>query len=244
MKKEWIDYSMNGRSFRGYLVYNSKVEGSRPVVLVAHAWKGQDAFARNKAEFLAELGYAGFALDLYGEGKEVESDNDAASLMIPLFEDRTELQKRIKAGYETILHHPICDRKRIGSIGFCFGGLAVLELLRSGAQLTGSVCFHALLGDRMRQVRAKKSPKSNKMHGALLILHGHKDPLVSTEDILSIQKELSEAGIDWQMHIYGLASHAFTNPEANDPESGLIYHPQTEQRALESMRNFFSELFE
>lgn len=244
MKKEWIDYSVDGRFYRGYLVYDGKTTEPRPLVIVSHAWMGQDSFARKKADFLAELGYAGFALDLYGEGIEVESSREAAELMMPLFAQRQELQKRIKKAYEVAANHPICDRKNIGSIGFCFGGLAALELLRSGVLLKGTVGFHALLGDRLGDTAAQRAVKAEQMHGSLLILHGYKDPLVSASDIAEIQKEFSNAHVDWQMHIYGDASHAFTNPEAKDPLSGLIYHPKTEQRALQSMRSFFAEVFE
>jgi len=47
---------------------------------------------------------------------------------------------------------------------------------------------------------------------------------------------------NWEIHIYGQTSHAFTNPLANEPESGLIYQPETARKAFRSMNNFLGDL--
>lgn len=244
MKKETIDYTCKGKRFRGYLVYNQEDTTPKPCVIIAHAWKGLDAFAKQKAEFLAELGYVAFAADLYGEGKNASTNEDAWELMHPLFINRKELRDRISAAYETVSALECVDRTMIGAIGFCFGGMTVLELLRSGLKLRGIVSFHGLLGNALGEDTAKETPAAPYLHGSVLLLHGHQDPMVSPEDIASIQKELSDARIDWQMHTYGQAAHAFTNPQANDPQSGLMYHPKSEQRSFETMKRFFEEVFE
>jgi dienelactone hydrolase len=244
MAKESIDYESNGEKFRGYFAYDEKVKKKRPAVIVAHAWRGQDDFARKKAEFLSELGYVGFAADLYGNGKTVETNDEAAELMTPLFIDRKTLRDRIVAAYHVAAKHEQVDSEKIGAIGFCFGGLTVIELIRSGVNLKGVVSFHGLLGNVLGKHKAKMVTPASKMHGSLLILHGYQDPMVSKEDIDNTQREFSNAKVDWQMHIYGEASHAFTNPIANDPQSGMLYHPRSEQRSLQAMQNFFNEVFE
>lgn len=243
MAGEWIDYQSEGKNFRGYLAYDETDASHRPAVIIAHAWKGQDDFARDKAEFLAELGYVGFAADLYGDGISVETNDEAGAMMAPLFIDRNTLRNRIVAAYNTVAEHERVDAERMGAMGFCFGGLTVIELQRSGVNLKGVVSFHGLLGDTLGDIKAQTVPSADKLYGSLLILHGYRDPLVSKEDIDNAQKEFSKADIDWQMHIYGDASHAFTNPNANEPDSGLLYHQKTEQRSLLTMRNFFSEVF-
>lgn len=244
MKTEWIDYESGGKRFKGYLAHNEKLKNKKPAIVIAHAWRGQDDFARKKAEFLAELGYVGFAADLYGDGLSVDTNEQAAQLMMPLFLDRKELRERIVAAYQAAAGLSLVDPDKMGAIGFCFGGLTVIELLRSGVRLKGVVSFHGLLGYSLGENKAVPFPAAKKLHGSLLILHGYRDPMVSREDIESTQAEFSHAKVDWQMHIYGDASHAFTNPLADEPESGLIYHPRTEQRSIQTMRNFFSEVFE
>lgn len=244
MHSETIAYTCGDSTFKGHLAYDQTSSTPRPVVIVAHAWKGQDDFAREKAEMLAKLGYVGFAADLYGDGKTVESNDEAMAMMSPLFVDRKTLRERIVSAYQTVAKLDIVDETKVGAIGFCFGGLTVIELLRSGVPLRGVVSFHGLLGDTVGDLKAISEPTSEKIQGSLLILHGHKDPLVSTEDIIDIQQDMINRQVDWQMYQYGNASHAFTNPHANDPEMGLLYHAVTEKRSLQAMRNFFNEVFE
>ncbi len=198
---------------------------------------GKDVFAKKKAENLASLGYVGVALDMYG--REAHSVDEAKALMNPLFMDRAYLQDRVKAGYNMAKELQMVDQQKIGGIGFCFGGLAMIELFRSGVELQAAVSFHAVLGND----NAKTVPISKTIKGSLLMLHGYNDPLVTKEDIYSIQEELSREKIDWQMHIYSNTSHAFTNPEAHDAKEGLIYNRLSDKRSWLSMKNFFEEKF-
>jgi dienelactone hydrolase len=214
-----------------------------PAVIVAHTWMGQDDFVREKAEALAELGYAGFAADLYGNGTVAATIEEATALMVPLFVDRKLLQERIGAAYEAIRRHPKVDADQIGAIGFCFGGLTVIELLRSGKALNGVVSFHGVLGNQLRDVKANTVPIASSVKGSLLILHGHDDPLVSRRDIKDLEEECEKADIDWQFHAYGHTMHAFTNPEAQDSANGMVFNPKSSARAWQAMRNFFQELF-
>jgi len=243
MKSEIIDYQCDNTNLKGQ-VYSAGNDGQkRPAVIVAHAWKGRDQFALDKAKLLAEQGYVGFAADLYGDGVVVESNEEAFERMLPLFLDRKLLRDRIVAAYDVIKDHPLVDNGNIGAIGFCFGGATVLELIRSGVDLKGVVSFHGLLGYTIGEEKAEVPPSAEKLNGSLLILHGYQDPMVSLDDVVKIQQEFSSKGIDWQMHTYGNASHAFTNPEANEPESGLVYNAITEKRAMRSMNDFFKEVF-
>jgi len=243
MITDMIHYDSNGLTLKGYLVYAGDVVAKRPAVLVAHAWKGQDEFARQQAHALAELGYIGFAIDMFGEGKTAQSDEEASKLMTPLFLNRALLRERVNAAVEVLQKHPMVDSSAIGAIGFCFGGLAVIELLRSGADVSGVVSFHGTLGSKMGEKVAKKEPTAANIQGSLLILHGYKDPLVSAEDLRDVQEEFSRHGIDWQINIYGQAKHAFTNPEAHNEEAGLVFNSQAALRSWQAMCNFFEEIF-
>lgn len=243
MEKKILEYVCNGTSHKGFLAYN-KTATPRPAVIVAHAWKGLDDFARSKAEALAELGYVGFVADMYGNGLSVESKEEASELMMPLFINRKLLRERIVAAYKTIIKQPGVDKSRIGAIGYCFGGLTVLELSRSGEDLKGVVSFHGVLGDTLFGTKAQTIAPAKTRRGAVLILHGYKDPLASQNDIVEMQKELFDAKLDWQMHIYGQAVHAFTNPQAQDEEGGMLYNPQADRRSWQSMHNFFEEVFQ
>ena len=244
METKKILYQVGDTECQGYLAYDSAQKGKRPIVLVAHAWRGQDDFARVKALELAKLGMAAFAVDLYGNGQSVKSNEKAKELMTPLFVNRQLLRDRMLGAYQAASLCDVADNSKIGAIGFCFGGLAAIELLRSGAHLKGVVSFHALLGDTLGDLKALTLPNHKKaMQGSILLLHGADDPLVAPADVTNIQKELTDARVDWQMHIFGHTTHAFTNPEANDPQGGMNYQPLSSARGWELMRHFFAEIF-
>ena len=240
---ERLQYQVGETICNGYMAYDVSVKELRPAVLIAHAWKGQDQFAKEKAEQIAALGYIGFAVDNYGDGKVAISDEEASDLMMPLFIDRARLRSYMKKAFEVVACHPMVDRSRIGVIGYCFGGLAAIELFRSGVDVKAAVSFHALLGSSQAGVQAVCEPIAKGIQGSLLMLHGHQDPLVSSEDIALIQQEMTDEHIDWQMHVYGQSSHAFTNYEANNAAAGLLYNAIADARSWRSMKEFFHERF-
>lgn len=246
MSKEMIvPYFIGQQEFKGFFAFPDHLAGHSkfPCVLVVHAWMGQDEFAREKARELAQLGLIGFAVDLYGNGQVATGPEEAKQLMNPLFFDRAELQKRINGAVDFVATHPSVDAQKIGAIGFCFGGLTVIELLRSGAAIRGAVSFHAGFSSFKEGQKAKTVPLASNIKGSLLILHGYEDPSVSLQDILNLQKDLTEGRVDWQMNTYSRTAHSFTDPKANHPEAGMVYNPLTTQRAWEAMRYFFSEIF-
>src|SRR4051812_45294507 len=149
MYEETIAYVVDGKEFVGKLIAPEKTDlRKRPAVIVAHAWMGCDEFAIQKARELAKLGYVGFAADLYGDGKVVQTTEEAEALMMPLFLDRALLQKRMQGAMDALCQSVYVNENKIGGIGFCFGGLAIIELLRSGADVKGVVSFHAVLGNQ------------------------------------------------------------------------------------------------
>jgi len=235
MVTERITYREGDDEFEAFVAYDETRSGKLPAVLVSHAWAGQGDFEQAKCEVLAELGYVAIALDNYGVGKRGTTKEENAVLMQPLVEDRELLKRRMLAGYELACGLEQVDSERIGAMGFCFGGLCTLDLARTGAPLRGVVSFHGILlpsGLPAEQISAK-----------VLVLHGHEDPMVPPDQVAAFMAEMTAAGADWQVHQYGSTMHAFTNPEANDPDFGTVYEPKAERRSLESMRDFFAEVF-
>ncbi|NGX58812.1 MAG: hypothetical protein K940chlam3_01720 [Chlamydiae bacterium] len=242
MNTSTIPYQVRGEEMLGFLAYKESPE-PRPALVISHAWRGQDDFAREKAIALAELGYVGFAADVYGNGINASNDEESMELMLPLFEDRKLLQDRIKGAVDVVKNLPQTDATRIAALGYCFGGLTVLELLRSGADIRCIVSFHALLADVLGEVKAKRPANQKIQASSALFLHGHDDPMVSETDIKKVQYELDEAQVDWQFHTYGHTMHAFTNPLATEANKGIVYQPMSARRSWQSMENFLTEQF-
>jgi dienelactone hydrolase len=235
IQTQTIDYRNGDDPLEGFLAYDEALTQPLPAVMIAHAWGGRDEFVCGKARRLAELGYAAFALDMYGKGIVGTGPEQNARLMQPFMADRALLQSRMLAALETVKGLPQVNPARIAAMGFCFGGLCVLDLARSGAELRGVVSFHGLFvppADVPNQpIRAK-----------VLALHGYDDPMVPPAQVTALAREPTEAGADWQIHMYGGTMHAFTNPVANDPSFGTVYQAAADQRSWQSLRTFLDEV--
>jgi dienelactone hydrolase len=230
-----IAYQDQGAELEGYLAYDKTASDKKPGVLVFHDWSGRNEFACRKAEDLAKLGYIGFAVDIFGKGKIGTTTEEKSQLIKPFLEKRELLLQRVQAGWQTLLKQPQVDPCRIAAIGFCFGGLCALDLARSGADIRGVVSFHGVLN-------APKNVPSIKILAKVLALHGHDDPMVPPDAVLAFQTEMTQAGVDWQMDIYGHTKHAFTNPLANDLGLGTVYEPAAAKRSWLGMQNFLTEV--
>lgn len=236
IKSQLVEYRDEDVALEGLIAWDDNVSGARPGVLISHAWGGRSQFEDGKARALAELGYAAFALDLYGKGVRGSSPEENASLMQPFLDDRALLQRRLLQSLTTLRNQPQVDSEKVAAIGFCFGGLCVLDIARTGEDLAGVVSFHGLLG-------APGNTDGNRIKAKVLVLHGWDDPMATPDNVDSLAAELSAMQADWQLHAYGNTRHAFTNPDANDPAMGTVYSAVADARSWMAMKNFLGEIF-
>ena len=206
-----------------------------PLVLVAHTWKGRSEFEDEKVNALNALGYAALSIDIYGGGINGKSVEENQALIQPFVADRKLFRQRLISAVEFGKAIEGINPNKIALIGFCFGGLAAIELARSGYELSGCVSFHGLLN--------QSDEPFQKVKTKLLILHGDKDPMVSTEQVIALQDEMTESEADWQFISYGNTYHAFTNPAANDIQMGTVYNHDSDVRSWIAMSNFLKEVF-
>jgi len=181
-----VEYKHRDTLLEGVVAVDSASSQPRPVVLVSHAWGGRDEFAIQKARDLARLGYVGFALDLYGQGKLGTSKEENSALMAPLLEDRLLLQARMESAIKAAASQPESDAKKV---------------------------------------------------------HGYDDPMAQPDAMVALASELTKAEADWQIHAYGGATHAFTNPAAADPDFGTVYSESADKRSWRAMTDFLNECF-
>ena len=231
-----IDYQDGDVDLQGYLAWDDAVDGRRPGVMIAHAWAGRSDFENTKAEELAKLGYVGFALDNFGRGILGTNTEENSALIQPFLDDRAMLQGRMQIALEILQGLDEVDASRVAAIGFCFGGLCVLDLARTGTDICGVVSFHGLFG-------SPGNTAGNKIKAKVLALHGWDDPMAPPDQVVSLAEELSSMGADWQVHGYGNTMHAFTNPQANDPDFGTVYSVDADRRSWNAMQDFLSEIF-
>jgi dienelactone hydrolase len=229
-------YSDESTACHGYLaVPTADAVGPRPVVLVAHAWQGHCEFAREKAHMLADLGYLGFAIDVYGNGRRGTTPEENSALMTPWIQDRAALRRRLLAAVAAARALPGVDAQRVGVIGFCFGGLCAFDLARANAPgLRAAIGFHGLF--MPPNLGAQESIKAK-----VLALHGYDDPMAKPDAMVGFADEMTRAHADWQVVAYGATGHAFTNPHAHDHANGLFYREIIANRAFAAMRALLAE---
>jgi dienelactone hydrolase len=231
-----IDYSDGDLALEGYMAWDDSGSDPRPGVLISHAWAGRGELEESKAEQLAELGYVGFALDLYGKGVKGTSPDENDALMQPLLKDRPALQRRMQLALQMIRRQKEVDSARVAAMGFCFGGLCVLDLARVGSDLLGVASFHGLFSP-------PGNTEGNRIAAKILVMHGWDDPMVTPDQVVSLAEELTAMGADWQIHGYGNTLHAFTNPAADDVAQGTVYDADADRRSWQSLQLFLAELF-
>jgi dienelactone hydrolase len=236
LQERLIDYTIDGRTYEAFMAWDDGTAAPAPGVLVSHAWAGRTEFEEDKARWLAARGYVGVAIDNYGKGVRGSSTEENAALMTPLMEDREQLLTRLQAGLSTLREQPEVDAGRCAGIGYCFGGLCMLDLARAGTDVSGVISVHGLFTPPAGGAGAAIGAR-------VLCLHGYDDPMAPPEALLALAGELTSAGADWQVHAYGGTMHAFTNPAANDPDFGTVYSPRADARASRAIEDFLAELF-
>lgn len=229
-----VEYEVDGIVFEGFLAWDDAQNGKRPGVLVSHTIRGRTPFEEDKARDLAEIGYVALALDVYGKDQIGHEERGRAN-MDALKADRPGLQSRLLASLQALALQPEVDADSLGAIGFCFGGLCVLDLVRVEAPLKGVASFHGLFDP-------PGNTAGNRSSVSVLALHGWDDPLAEPHMVVALGEELTGLGCDWQIHAYGHTMHAFTNPAANDSERGTVYAEAADRRSWLSMQSFLAEV--
>ncbi len=194
-----VSYEVNGEPFEGYYISPSR---NAPLVLIIHDWDGLTDYEIKRANMLADMGYAVFAADLFGAGVRPTEVKDKRQHTGELYKDRVKLRTLIQAALDTAKSKGANAHNAV-AMGYCFGGAAVLEFARSGADLKGFVTFHGGLS-------TPKGQDYSKTKGKLLIMHGTADKNITMDQFARLAGELEEKGISHEMITYSGAPHAFT----------------------------------
>lgn len=213
-----VPYGDGDARFAGTLVYDDAVTAPRPGVLIVHQWTGPGRYEIYRARMLAQAGYVAFVADIYGldaDGKPIRPESGpAAAAIASRFRDgdRSLFRKRVRLALETLRAMPEAKPDRLAAVGYCFGGTAVLELARDGADLKAVVSVHGGLDSPDPAAGAA-------IRASVLILHASEDPTTPPDKIDALKRELDTHGVDWQMNTYTHRGHSFTDPE------GAGYNP-------------------
>jgi dienelactone hydrolase len=233
---QMVDYKQGDTTLEGYLAYDDSISGKRPGVLIMHQWLGLTGYEKHRAEQLAALGFVAFCADVYGKDARPKDVSEAGAFAGKYKSDRALLRERVNAALDVLEKNELVDVSRIAAIGYCFGGTAVLELARSGANLNGIVSFHGGLDS--------PTPADGKnIRCKVLVLAGADDPFQKPEDLTAFESEMRDNKVDWQIVFYGGAVHAFTQPDPGFVNAGAKYNEKADKRSWQAMNDFFAEIF-
>jgi dienelactone hydrolase len=236
IKTQTIEYKQGDTVLEGYLAYDDATSAKRPGVIVVHEWWGNNEYTHHRAEMLAQLGYAAFAIDMYGKGKVTTEAAKATEWSNAVKADMKTAMAWAQLGLDTFKAQPMVDATKIAAIGYCFGGGMVLHMARNNFPLLGVVSFHGDLSPGAAPA-TKITPK-------ILVCHGADDTFVPQTAVTAFIEEMKKAGANYEIVEYSGAVHAFTNPDAgkfNLP--GIAYNKQANERSWKRMQDFFNEIF-
>lgn len=184
-------------------VYRPATEPNGAAVLVFHEADGIGGNVREHCARLARLGYLAAAADMHGEGRVLPREEIPAALA-RFRSDPALLRRRARAALDALCGLEGVEAGRTAAIGFCFGGMTVLELARSGAPVKAVASFHGLL-------TTAAPARRGDLRARILAATGAMDPLVPPADVAAFQREMSSADADWHLVVHGRALHSYTN---------------------------------
>lgn len=235
IKTQSFDYKDGDTVLEGFIAYDDAKTGKQPGVVVFPQWTGPSDHERGAAVDLAKLGYVAMVADPYGKGVRPPAPKESGVEMAKYMENRPLLRSRVKAAYDRLLADSHVDAQRMATIGYCFGGAAVLELGRMGAPLKALVTFHGALSNPM-------PADAKKISGPVLVLHGADDPAVPPPEVDAFKAEMKAADKDLQFVAYSDTKHGFTMVSSGaDKSKSSFYNPVSAKRSWQAMKDFLEE---
>ena len=181
--------------------YAARPKGAQapPAVIVIHENRGLNPHIEDVARRLAIAGFAAYAVDMLSPFGGTPRDEDRARSMIgKLNADKTVAKlSRVAARLETDARHG----GKVGAVGFCWGGGMVNRLAANAPGLDAGVSYYG------RQASADEAVK---IKSPLLLHYAARDQRVN-QGIDAFRTALDTAGVDYTLHMYEGAQHAFNN---------------------------------
>ena len=201
VKTMTVKYLSGKDTVSGYLAV-PQGKGKFPALIVVHEWWGLTPWMKSNAENFAKKGYIALAVDLY-RGKVTSDPKVAVELTKSLPQERAV--EDLKAAYNYLNGMKQVNKKKIGSIGWCFGGGYSFQCALNLPQLTSCViCYGSLSGDQ-------KVLKT--IHCPILGIYGNQDKVFSPDYVKVFENAADSAGLSIDVKSFDGMGHAFMNPQ-------------------------------
>jgi carboxymethylenebutenolidase len=198
---EYVTYEAEGVTIRGYLA-KPKKKGKHAAVIVIHENRGLNPHTEDVARRFAAEGFIALAPDALSPLGGAPADADKARELFQKLDASKNLQNFAK-GFDYLKTLKECNEK-FGCIGFCWGGAMANSLAVEVPDLLASAPFYG------RQPNAEDVPK---IKAALQLHYGELDERVNA-GIPAYEEALKKSNVNYELHIYTGAQHAFFNDTA------------------------------
>jgi dienelactone hydrolase len=203
----------------------------RAAVAVYPTFMNKTPGVEAKARVLAAEGYTAFIADFYGPDAPHDFDS-ANAAMTRLRADPVAMRTRLKATLAKLAElEPGVPQ---AAIGFCLGGMAVLELARDGADLALVASFHGLLQSPL--------PAAQPITPRILVCHGDADFLVPRSHVTAFWEEMDGVGANWHFHSYAGVDHGFTNPLTPAGAPNPSYNASADRQSWAALLGLLDEV--
>src|SRR6266511_2318160 len=170
-----------------------------PAVLVINDVFGRGSFYEHLARRLAQAGFVAATPEFFfREGPLPEPTREAAMARAK----RLDFSRTVDDMSAAIdwLRGRDDTTDAIGTIGFCMGGTIVLLLAARRADINASVCYYGFPADT--RTSARPLDLASQMKGPILGLWGDQDTGVGMDNVSMLDRELTTAGLEHEVHIY------------------------------------------
>ena len=233
-----VSWTFEGVRYDSVLVYDGATTAQRPGLLMVPAWFGVNENAIRKAEGIAGQRYVVLLTDMYGNTVRPKDTAGAHDAVSPLLADRPMMRRRVAyalAQFRSLASQAPIDTTRLAAIGYCFGGAAVLDLARSGADIAAVVAFHGNLS-------TDNPVLAHAIRARVLAMNGADDTTTSPQ-FGGFLTEMRGSPAPWQFLAIGHAVHCFTEKEATASSGLCRYDAQADAWSSMIMRAWLDESF-
>lgn len=239
MIEKKVAYEIDGKPYEGMLVFDETVKTKRPAIFSQPDWKGVDPDTIGQARAVAGKDYVVLLADMFGAGygakpktqDDLMKSSRAVRGNVPLIVQGGGKALAALSGEAQSLG--LIEPGKLFAIGYCIGGGFVLEQARAAADFKATTVFHVTMPNPVAP-----GTRCN-IKGRVLAIHGSADPITPKPMMDALEKELTDAKIDWQIMTFGHAVHSFCDPTAN--AAATRYDQKLCQKSYAMMREFFQE---
>lgn len=223
-----VIYRLDGNAYEGYYIAAQSQVTDTPLILMIHDWDGLTDYEKKRAQMLSKQGYSVFAADLFGQGIRPTEVKDKRQHTGELYKDRAKMRALMQAALKAARQQG-GNLNNAVAMGYCFGGAAVLELARSGADMKGFATFHG--GLKTPQGQDYSNAKSK-----ILVMHGSADSAIPMAQFAQLTNELEAANVEHEMITYSGAPHAFTVFDSGR------YHESADKQSWKRFSDFLKDV--